>query len=54
MTAAWMCMGRSVFGVMRGCTGMKAMRMMKRHGTALMSRKVEKGGGGLREKKIRE
>jgi hypothetical protein len=28
-----------VWGVMKGCTGMKAAQMMKRHGTALMSRK---------------
>jgi len=38
MTAAWLCMGHFVCG----CAGMKAARMMKESGAALMRRKVER------------
>jgi len=50
MTAAWMCMGRSVFGVCERLCRNEGGANDEEAWSCIDELKVEKGGGGLRKK----
>jgi hypothetical protein len=50
MTAAWMCMGRSVFGVCEKLYRNEGGANDEEAWNSIDEPKVEKGGGGLRKK----